>query len=145
MQEFQREILLFAPNKKLLTYYEAKYLFMNEVLENPQEYLNEHILRGDKSDGIPNVLSSGSCIVSGVRQTPLTKKLIDELKKKIPSEHALRFDENTELIDLRWTPWHLQNAILEQKHQEAKGSRNMLPAYFAEHNLETLTKHIGDF
>ena len=43
-KEFQREILMFAPNKKLLTYYEAKYLFMNEVLENPQEYLNDNIL-----------------------------------------------------------------------------------------------------
>ena len=112
---------------------------------DPKEYLEEHILRGDKSDGIPNVLSSGSCIVNGVRQTPLTKKHIDELKKKIPSEHELRFDENTELIDLRYTPWHLQCRILEQKHQEAKGSRNMLPAYFIEHNLEALTKHIGDF
>ena len=111
----------------------------------PIEFLKEHILRGDKGDGIPNVLSSGSCIVSGVRQTPLTKKLIDEWNGSIPSEHTLRFEENTELIDLRWTPWHLQNAILEQKHQEAKGSRNMLPAYFTEHNLETLTKHIGDF
>ena len=117
--------------------------FLNGV--DPQEYLNEHILRGDKSDGIPNVLSSGSCIVNGVRQTPLTKKLIDELKKKIPSEYVLRFDENTELIDLRYTPWHLQNEILEQKHQEAKGSRNMLPAYFTEHNLDTLMKNIGDF
>ena len=117
--------------------------FLNGV--DPQEYLNEHILRGDKSDGIPNVLSSGSCIVNGVRQTPLTKKHIDELKKKIPSKHALRFDENTELIDLRYTPWHLQIKILEQKHQEAKGSRNMLPAYFTEHNLDTLMKNIGDF
>ena len=117
--------------------------FLNGV--DPQEYLNEHILRGDKSDGIPNVLSSGSCIVNGVRQTPLTKKLIDELKKKIPSKHALRFDENTELIDLRYTPWHLQIKILEQKHQEAKGSRNMLPAYFTEHNLDALMKNIGDF
>ena len=117
--------------------------FLNGV--DPQEYLNEHILRGDKSDGIPNVLSSGSCIVNGVRQTPLTKKHIDELKKKIPSKHVLRFDENTELIDLRYTPWHLQIKILEQKHQEAKGSRNMLPAYFTEHNLDTLMKNIGDF
>jgi len=117
--------------------------FLNGV--DPQEYLNEHILRGDKSDGIPNVLSSGSCIVNGVRQTPLTKKHIDELKKKIPSKHALRFDENTELIDLRYTPWDLQIKILEQKHQEAKGSRNMLPAYFTEHNLDTLMKNIGDF
>jgi 5'-3' exonuclease len=111
----------------------------------PIEYLKEHILRGDKGDGIPNVLSSGSCIVSGVRQTPLTKKLIDEWNGSIPSKHALRFDENTELIDLRYTPWHLQLRILEQKHEEPKGSRNMLPAYFAEHNLETLTKHMGDF
>ena len=111
----------------------------------PIEFLKEHILRGDKGDGITNVLSSGSCIVSGVRQTPLTKKLIDEWNGSIPSEHTLRFEENTELIDLRWTPWHLQNEILEQKHQEAKGSRNMLPAYFAEHNLEILTKHLGDF
>jgi 5'-3' exonuclease len=117
--------------------------FLNGV--DPQEYLNEHILRGDKSDGIPNVLSSGSCIVNGVRQTPLTKKLIDELKKKIPSEHTLRFEENTELIELRYTPWHLQLRILEQKHQEAKGSRNMLPAYFTEHNLDALMKNIGDF
>jgi len=117
--------------------------FLNGV--DPQEYLNEHILRGDKSDGIPNVLSSGSCIVNGVRQTPLTKKLIDELKEKIPSEHTLRFEENTELIDLRYTPWHLQLRILEQKHQEAKGSRNMLPAYFTEHNLDALMKNIGDF
>ena len=117
--------------------------FLNGV--DPQEYLNEHILRGDKSDGIPNVLSSGSCIVNGVRQTPLTKKHIDELKKKIPSKYALRFDENTELIDLRYTPWHLQLRILEQKHQEAKGSRNMLPAYFTEHNLDALMKNIGDF
>ena len=111
----------------------------------PIEFLKEHILRGDKGDGIPNVISSGSCIVNGVRQTPLTKKLIDEWNGSIPSKHALRFDENTELIDLRYTPWHLQLRILEQKHQEAKGSRNMLPAYFTEHNLDTLMKNIGDF
>ena len=113
---------------------------------DPKEYLEEHILRGDKSDGIPNVLSSGRCIVDGIRQLPMTKKLISEFKENgIPSKHALRFEENTELIDLRWTPWHLQNEILEQKHKVLKGSRNKLPAYFTEHNLDTLMKNIGDF
>jgi 5'-3' exonuclease len=113
---------------------------------DPKEYLEEHILRGDKSDGIPNVLSSGRCIVDGIRQLPMTKKLISEFKENgIPSEHTLRFEENTELIDLRWTPWHLQNEILEQKHKVLKGSRNKLPDYFAEHNLDTLMKNIGDF
>ena len=118
--------------------------FLNGI--DPNEYLKEHILRGDKSDGIPNILSNVSCIVDGVRQTPLTKNLIEKWEEGgIPNEYTLRFEENTELIDLRYTPWHLQNEILEQKHQEVKGSRNMLPAYFAEHNLDTLLKSIGDF
>ena len=112
---------------------------------DPQEYLKEHILKGDSSDGIPNILSSGNCIVGGVRQTPMTKKLISELKENIPSKHTLRFEENTELIDLRYTPWHLQNKILEQKHQDVVGSRNKLPDYFTEHKLDTMLKNIGDF
>jgi hypothetical protein len=42
--EFTREILYLVPNKKLLTYYECKYLFTYGVLENPLEYLNDNIL-----------------------------------------------------------------------------------------------------
>ena len=42
--EFQRTILKLATTKKLLTYYETKYLFKYEVLERPQEYLNDNIL-----------------------------------------------------------------------------------------------------
>ena len=41
--EFSREILQFVPTKKLLTYFECKYLFINEVLEN-NEYINDNIL-----------------------------------------------------------------------------------------------------
>jgi hypothetical protein len=42
--EFTREILQFVSNKKLLTYYECKYLFKYGVLENPLEYFNDNIL-----------------------------------------------------------------------------------------------------
>jgi hypothetical protein len=42
--EFTREILIFVPTKKLLTYYETKYLFINEVLEKYNEYINDNIL-----------------------------------------------------------------------------------------------------
>lgn len=41
--EFKREIILLAPTKRKLTYYEVKYQFKEEVLENP-EYLNNNIL-----------------------------------------------------------------------------------------------------
>jgi hypothetical protein len=42
--EFTREILKIVPNKKLLTYYECKYLFKYSVLEYPLEYFNDNIL-----------------------------------------------------------------------------------------------------
>jgi hypothetical protein len=42
--EFTREILQFVPNKKLLTYYECKYLFKYGVLEYSNEYFNDNIL-----------------------------------------------------------------------------------------------------
>jgi len=41
--EFSREILMFVPNKKMLTYYETKYLFLKEVIENNEKYLNTNI------------------------------------------------------------------------------------------------------
>jgi hypothetical protein len=43
-EEFKREIIKIATSKKLLTYYECKYLFHYNVLEYPLEYFNDNIL-----------------------------------------------------------------------------------------------------
>jgi len=42
-EEFIREIIHFAPNKKLLTYYECKYQFSYGVLED-EKWMNTNIL-----------------------------------------------------------------------------------------------------
>jgi len=42
--DFERTILCYVPNKKLLTYFECKYLFINEVLENRDNYINDNVL-----------------------------------------------------------------------------------------------------
>jgi len=43
--DFERKILDFVPNKKLLTYYECKHLFINDVLETySHQYINDNIL-----------------------------------------------------------------------------------------------------
>ena len=43
--EFERKILDLVPNKKLLTYYECKHLFINDVLETySHQYINDNIL-----------------------------------------------------------------------------------------------------
>lgn len=43
-EEFKREILMFVPSKKLLTYYELKYQCIKEVLEPGSIYINDNIL-----------------------------------------------------------------------------------------------------
>lgn len=41
--EFTREILIFVPSKKLLSYYENKYLFERGVIEPNSTYFNDNI------------------------------------------------------------------------------------------------------
>tara|TARA_R110000751_G_scaffold205349_1_gene309576 strand:+ start:6 stop:506 length:501 start_codon:yes stop_codon:yes gene_type:complete len=44
-RNWEKRILEFVPNKKLLTYYETKYLFLNDVLENKYSaHINDNIL-----------------------------------------------------------------------------------------------------
>ena len=43
-ENFEREILICAPTKKLLTYYEIKYQMIYQVLEKPEEFFNDNIL-----------------------------------------------------------------------------------------------------
>ena len=43
-KDFDRKILCIVSNKKLLTYYECKYLFQLGVLENPNDWINDNIL-----------------------------------------------------------------------------------------------------
>lgn len=42
-EEFSREILLFVFSKKLLTYYETKYLFLEGVIEPGSKYINDNV------------------------------------------------------------------------------------------------------
>jgi 5'-3' exonuclease len=139
-----KDFIQLQMNDNVFQYSPATKKFLNGV--DPQEYLKEHILRGDKGDGIPNVLSSDNVIVDKIRQTPITKKNLEVwMNDSLPKEHSHRFERNQELIDLRHTPNHLMCEIIEQYEEEPIGNRNKLPAYFTENKLEVLSNHIGDF
>jgi len=119
--------------------------------ENPSHYLFEHILRGDKSDGIPNILSADDSIVNGVRQKPITKKYIDnfvlhnaELNGRTDTE-IRNFHRNEKLIDLKHTPKELSDLIWNEYQKEPKGSRTNLLNFFVEKRLNNLIETVGDF
>jgi len=44
LENFERRIIICAPSKKLLTYYEVKYQMVHQVLEKPEEFFNDNIL-----------------------------------------------------------------------------------------------------
>lgn len=47
--------------------------------KNPQAYMFEHIIKGDRSDGVPNVLSPDDSFVEGTRQKTIRKTVIAEI------------------------------------------------------------------
>jgi hypothetical protein len=126
--------------------------FINGV--DPEEYLVEHILKGDSGDGIPNVLSPDNTFVDGLRQKPMGKKKIVEWGKNPlrPVEMALPNDEvkrnyqrNLQLIDLSKSPPELYMACLKEYHDAPNGDRSKLLNYFTQKRLKNLTESIGEF
>jgi len=116
---------------------------------DPTIYLKEHILKGDTSDGVPNVLSPDNTFTDGLRQRPLTRKKIqswlvgggsdwnDEVKRN--------FQRNLTLIDLTQTPEELKNQIRLEYNNAPHGDRSKLLNYFIQNKLKELTENIGEF
>ena len=123
--------------------------FVNGI--DPDRYLAEHILRGDTSDGVPNVLSPDNTFVDGLRQKPLSKKKVaawidNEMKDVLPNDEALRnFQRNRKLIDLTEPPKDLFVDIIKQYQNTPESDRSKLLNYFIEKRLTEHLENIGDF
>ena len=120
--------------------------------KNPDLYLKEHIIKGDRSDGIPNVLSDDNSFVDKIRQKPLTKKKIQswvehDFMDVAPNEQAKRnYHRNTTLVDLSKIPQDLKDKIKETyKTTPVLGDRKNLINYFINNKLKELTNNLGDF
>ena len=116
--------------------------------KNPDTYIKEHILKGDTSDGIPNVLSPDHTFTDGLRQRPLSKKKIEAWSKSetgMSDEVRRNFQRNQKLIDLDNTPSSLEQEILQEFNEAPCGDRSKLLNYFIHSRLKELTESIGDF
>ena len=114
---------------------------------DPKEYLKEHILKGDASDGIPNVLSPDHTFTEGLRQRPLGKKKLEDFKENgLPTEEIKRnHQRNEKLINLSLSPEDLYITILKEYQEATEGDRSKLLDYFIEKRLRNLTESIGEF
>ena len=117
--------------------------------KDPKTYLLEHILKGDSSDGIPNVLSSDDTFVVGKRQKPMTRKRIDYYLSlddySIEKELGKRYQRNKTLIDLNYIPDNIVEKIDDEKNKNQTDDRSKMMNYFIDKKLKNLTENISEF
>lgn len=117
---------------------------------NPAGFLQEHILRGDSGDGIPNFLSPDDAFVSGTHQTPLFQVKMNEWSRFSSDEFcttdAMRagYARNRQLIDLTQIPAGLSASILEAFENTPIPDKRHLRTYFAQHDLAVAHDLLGE-
>ena len=116
---------------------------------NPDTYIKEHILKGDTSDGVPNVLSQDNTFIDGIRQRPLGRKKIENWLDMhiddLPSEVKRNYQRNNTLINLDNVPEELEKEIMVNFCEAPCGDRSKLLNYFIQSRLKNLTNEIGEF
>ncbi len=120
--------------------------------ENPHSYLFEHVLKGDSSDGIPNVLSGDNTFVESIRQSPMTKKKIQEyvdnaenLQSYMSDEVYRNYKRNQLLVDLAYIPAEIKKSIIDTSEAVKVPHRMKILNYLIKNRCKLLIECIEDF
>jgi len=154
--EHKKNVLILSGDKDFIQLHDKNVKQYNPVLnkfvgkgEEPSLYIKEHILKGDRSDGIPNVLSDDNVFVEGRRQRPLSKKKInswvEEVFMTFTEEEQKNYNRNRKLIDLNCIPQELEDKINNEFLNVEVASRDKILNYFITKKLKTLIEVIDEF
>jgi hypothetical protein len=116
----------------------------------PSVQLKQLIIRGDKGDGIPNILSPDDVFVSGGRQKPITEtKIINWLNqepKDFCNEDMFRnYSRNETLIDLTKIPDKVKTIILDKYETAGTKTKQQFMNYLIQYRLKNLLECIDEF
>ena len=122
--------------------------FVNGV--DPTTYIKEHILKGDRGDGVPNFLSPDNTFVDELRQRPLSKRKLEAWIDLEPNDYCneemmRNYQRNRTLIDLSYIPDDIKEKCTETFLDAPEGNRKHLLNYFIKKKLKSLMENIGDF
>ena len=121
----------------------------NDFIDCPDAnvFLREHILKGDKGDGIPNILSNDDCLDLGIRQTPLRKNILEKYMRisiQNDDKYYRNYIRNQTLIDLDMIP----DEIVERINTEFDNTspvQGKVYDFLREKRITQLLDNIGDF
>ena len=122
--------------------------FIKEPL--PYVQLKQMIIRGDKGDGIPNIMSPDGVFVDGGRQKPITEAKIIIWLNQEPTEFCnedmLRnYKRNELLIDLTQIPESLQKTIIDTYESVTAKTKQVFMNYMIANRLKNLLEVIDEF
>lgn len=116
----------------------------------PTVQLKQLVIRGDKSDGVPNILSPDDVFVSGGRQKPITETKIINWINQDPKEFCTdemyrNYSRNETLIDLTKIPDNIRNNILDKYETVGTKTRQQFMNYMIQNRLKNLLECIDEF
>lgn len=119
--------------------------------ENPHSYIKEHIIRGDRGDGIPNFLSPDNTFVAGGRQKVINTKKLTEWLDKNPEDFCVNdvmlrgYKRNQMLVDLDYIPESIKEKIVDVYENLQTHNRQKMFNYFIKNRLTNLIEVIDEF
>ena len=121
-----------------------------KITEPAEVVLREHIIIGDKGDGIPNMLSADNVFVNGTRQTPIRKVKLNKWKNLPPEEWvtgemSAGYVRNSTLVDLTKTPEDIKESIINNYKSQQGQDRSLLLDYFMKNKMKQMIDVIDDF
>jgi hypothetical protein len=120
--------------------------------DDPVMYLKEHIIRGDKGDGVPNILSDDDCIIDKRRQKSILSEKVDLWTKSddyttfCSTENMQKnYKRNEMLIDLTMIPASYETAVMEAYKNVTKHPKEKMIGYLAKYSLTDLLSKVEEF
>lgn len=120
--------------------------------KNPRTYLFNHIMRGDSSDGIPNVLSADDTFISEKNQTPLRQTKIDawletsdNLRESMDDDTYRNYQRNKKLIDLSDIPEDVSESIINNFNGQTKTPNMKVLNYLIKKRCNNLIEVVEEF
>lgn len=117
---------------------------------SPEKYIFEHIIRGDKGDGVPNVLSDDDSIVTGTRQKAIRQDKIDIWYKDfeaMPQDANFKknYERNKMLVSFDSIPQKVRSAIINSYVDKPQKDKSKLLNFFIEHKMKNMLELIEEF
>lgn len=118
---------------------------------NPQSFLKEMIIKGDTSDGVPNILSSDDVFIcEDKRQSSITKKKLEVWIEQSPKDFCneemyKNYSRNEMLIDLEMIPNFIQEKILLNYTDSRPATKQSFLNYMIKNKLINLMEVFDDF